>query len=74
MDKFTRILEVWAKVSVYGILGILVVIVGFMVFDFLFQADFGYKHSDLLIVGGIAALTIILFFAVRGMVRIVRKQ
>jgi hypothetical protein len=74
MGKFIRILEAWAKVSVYGILGILLIILGFMAFQFLAGANFGYKSSDFLIVVGIAVLTIIIFFGVRGMVRIVRKH
>ncbi|MES2492181.1 MAG: hypothetical protein V4579_02745 [Pseudomonadota bacterium] len=74
MEKFIRILESWAKVSVYGILGILLIILGFMAYQFFAGADFGYKSTDVLIVVGIAALTIIIFFGVRVMVRIVRKH
>jgi hypothetical protein len=74
MKKVLRFITLWSKISVYGILGILVVILGFMLADFLFGADFGYKRSDLLIVGGVAAFTVLLFFLVKGMVRIARKR
>jgi hypothetical protein len=74
MDKFLRFISVWTKVSIYGILGILLIILGFMLADLLFGADFGYESSDLLIVGGIAVFTIILFLVIRGMVRIAQKH
>lgn len=74
MDKFFRLISAWSKISAFGILGILLIIFGFMLSDLLFGADFGYEASDLLIVGGIAAFTIVLFFIVRGMMRIAKKD
>jgi hypothetical protein len=72
--KILRFITLWSRISVYGILGILVIILGIMAADFLFAADFGYQPSDLLILGGIAALTLFLFFIVRRIVRIVEKN
>jgi hypothetical protein len=74
MDKFIRLISVWSKVSLYGILGILAVIVVFMLSDVLFGVEFGYEPSDLLIAGGIAIITLALFAAIRGIVLFVKRH
>ncbi|QUM72564.1 hypothetical protein ICN83_01040 [Sphingopyxis granuli] len=74
MKKIFNFITLWSQISFYGILGISAVILGFMLTEFFFGADFGYKLSDLLIVGGIAIFTAILFFLIKGIVGIARKR
>ncbi len=74
MDKFLRLIGFFSKISIYGILSIVLIILGFMLSDLLFGAEFGYESSDLVILGGIPAFTIVLFFIVRGLLGIANKH
>lgn len=65
MSKFSKFVSIWSRVSIIGIFIILAIIVVFMIADFLFNEDYGYDISDLMIVAIIGGCTFALYILVR---------
>ena len=74
MDRFFSILSIWSKISVIGILVIVVGITIVAVADLIFDLNYGYKASDLLIAAAIILITIFLYAMVGRIGLWVRRQ
>lgn len=74
MSPFEKILKLWAKISLYGIFTILLIISGFIITDLIGFSSHGYKSSDLKIVAFLIALTLILFLIVRIVLKAIGRR
>lgn len=78
MHGFSRFIVAWSKISVAGIIIIMIVIGGFVIADVFFDKNYGYNYNynynDIYIVGTIIGMSILLYIIVRGLVSRIYRQ